>query len=80
MARFVDLEKTGDAHESTSADNIRRQLQLRVVNGYDAARSAALAAEMEPSTENRKPISNPITDALSCYPYVYCWDCPTSPS
>lgn len=78
MARFVDLEKSGDAPESTMADVIRRELQMRAINGSHMARDAALATETEQSTEKPQTTPNAMTDALSCYPYVYSWDCPVS--
>ncbi|KND88352.1 hypothetical protein TOPH_06979 [Tolypocladium ophioglossoides CBS 100239] len=70
MARFVDLEESGDAPGPTTADAIRRELQVRVINGFNMARDAALATETEQSTEKPRTTSNAITNALSCYPII----------
>ncbi|PNY28402.1 Uncharacterized protein TCAP_01662 [Tolypocladium capitatum] len=68
MARFVDLEESGDAPEPTTADAIRRELQVRGANGSHMAGDAVLSTDTQQSAERPQAISNAVTDALSCYP------------
>ncbi|KYK60572.1 hypothetical protein DCS_01709 [Drechmeria coniospora] len=66
MARFVDLEESGD-DEALGEDHVQRELQIRAATGGTA--SCAMVNPDE--TPGRPPtISNVITEAFSCYPIV----------